>query len=408
MLQSKIGRNFFICFVLLNLLLVGSFAFAVLKRPDLLSKVLSGTFGPTASPDLTGNMLFLAFLLTANAAVFLLFGVGGTWHALWGGLRVSPKRLRRFLHESSGLASDISGIVAEAVQEEEKRELAYLGTARSLLAIGLVLFVVSLPALCISYSKAASNAASLFENVGAGVANGTVAQDTVLRFTADQLAGGLLLDVPEIFHLRATPVETNGANLPFAIFVLLYRAIVGFGVLIWFVAGRRMSALRDAAMEVAMPAADIVAMEPILQDGHGRHEPAHHDPVPPDHGHHDHGNDDNHGHSDPVHDVQDHHHNDHAQEDGHNHQAPEHNAHAHENHAHEAPAQHEDHHVAESDDETASDTVDEEHADPHTPADDHQASDEGHEHHAVHPETGGGSDHGHTHHQHRADAEPVS
>ncbi len=75
-------------------------------------------------------MFFLALLLLGNAALFLIFGLGGTWHALWAGLRISPRKLRWLLHDRSGLASDISGVVAEAVQEEEKSELGYLGMAR--------------------------------------------------------------------------------------------------------------------------------------------------------------------------------------------------------------------------------------------------------------------------------------
>ena len=34
MLQSKIGRNFLICFVLLNVLLAGTFVYAVMKQPE--------------------------------------------------------------------------------------------------------------------------------------------------------------------------------------------------------------------------------------------------------------------------------------------------------------------------------------------------------------------------------------
>ena len=54
MLQSKIGRNFLIFFVLLNLIAIGGFVFAVMKRPDLLH-TFPGTYGPALSPDLSGK-----------------------------------------------------------------------------------------------------------------------------------------------------------------------------------------------------------------------------------------------------------------------------------------------------------------------------------------------------------------
>ncbi len=356
MLQSRIGRNFFIVFFLVNAVLIGGFVYAILKRPDLISNMLPGTFGPALSPDLSGNMLFYAILLLVNAALFLLFGLGGTSHGLFDGLRISPRKMRWLLHERVGLANDISGIVAEAVQEEEKAEIHYLGVSRGLLFTGLLLFVASLPALCIAYTHAAPNGAVIFENAGKLVPNGSVSQDTVMRFTADQLAGGLLLGVPEVFHLRATPVETNGANLGLGVLVVLYRVLIGFGLLLWFVAGRRISSLRNFAMEVAMSAADIVAIDPVLQDGHGRHDHGrsdHGDHAPPapvheDHGHHNEGRDD-HGHdahADPAPAHEDHGHHEDAHQK-HEHHAVEEHADNHHGHGHHPHAQE---HAAEAED----------------------------------------------------------
>lgn len=415
MLQSKIGRNFLIVFFLTNIVLIGGFIYALLKRPDLLSKILPGQFAPTVSLDLSGNMLALSILLLADALVIVLFGLTGTSHGLFAGLRISPRKMRWLLHERVGLANDISGIVAEAVQEEEKDEIWYLGLTRSLLLTGLILFAVALPALCIAYTHAAPNGTTIFENGAKPVANGTVSQDMVMRFTTDQLAGGLLLDIPEVFHLRATPVETNGANLGLGVLVVLYRALIGFGLLLWFVAGRRMSSLRDFAMEVAMPAADIVAMEPMLQDGHGRHDHdthdhGHHDhghqdhvaPAHEDHGHQDHGHRDDHAHDDhatPAHVDHGHHENGHDHDpseepaDGHHHDHI-HHAHA-ENHSVEAAESDEDADDAEGDagDDTGGDNANEASAhDNHghdrragDPALDHAAHDsQGHSDHPAH------------------------
>jgi hypothetical protein len=368
MLQSKIGRNFFIVFFLINAALIGGFVYAILKRPDLLSSVLPGRFGAALSPDLSGNMLFLAILLLVDAALFLLFGLTGTSHGLFAGLRISPRKMRWLLHERVGLANDISGIVAEAVQEEEKDEIWYLGMTRGLLLIGLILFAASLPALCITYTHAAPNGVGIFENAGKPIANGAVSQDTVLRFTADQLAGGLLLDIPEVFHLRATPVETNGANLGLGALVVLYRALIGFGLLLWFVAGRRISSLRDFAMEVAMPAADIVAMEPVLQDGHGYHD---HN----DHGHVAHGQN-SHDHADSA-PAPDDHGNREDTNHGHGHHAPEEHIDTHHDHGHHV---HTEEIIDESDvagDETTSEAeaVADEKASGEAPAQDHHAHD---------------------------------
>jgi hypothetical protein len=394
MLQSKIGRNFIIVLLLINILLIGGFVYAVLKWPDLLSNVLPGRFGPALSLDLSGNMLFLAILLLANAAMFLLFGLTGVLHGLFAGLRISPRKMRWLLHERVGLANDISGVVAEAVQEEEKDEIWYLVMTRTLLLIGLLAFAASVPALCIAYTQAAPGGAAIFESAGAPISNGTVSQDTILRFTADQLAGGLLLDIPEVFHLRATPVEANGANLGLGALVVLYRALIGFGLLLWFVAGRRISSLRDFAMEVAMPAADIVAMEPILQDGHSHH----------DHDTHDHGHHEDHGHNGHAHEDHaqpahgDHSQSDHEhehQEDAHAHTAPSEHSDTHHDHGHHARAEES---IA---NEEAESDAGEDAADDLPPHDDH-AHDRLADEHAHDP--GAHDSHGHSdHHAHAAD-----
>ena len=417
MLQSKIGRNFIIVFLLINILLIGGFVYAVMKRPDLLSNMLPGQFGPSASFDLSGNMLFLAILLLVNATLFLLFGLTGVLHGLFAGLRISPRKLRWLLHDRVGLANDISGVVAEAVQEEEKDEIWYLGVTRSLLLIGLLAFAASVPALCIAYTHASPDGTAIFESAGQPVANGAVSQDTVLRFTADQLAGGLLLDIPEVFHLRATPVETNGANIGLGVLVVLYRALIGFGLLLWFIAGRRISSLRDFAMEVAMPAADIVAMEPVLQDGHGHHGNDTHDHGHGDHGHNDHGHHDDHGHDSPAQEDhaepahEDHGHHDHGHED-HGHQE--------ESHAHHAPAEHavahHDTHAhaeesADDEDVEADGDADDDDADdlpPHQEEKhDRLADDHAHDH-AAHNSRGDSDHHAHAADTHKRETETVA
>ncbi len=304
MLQSKIGRNFILCFLLLNLLVTAPLVYAALQRPDLLAPWIPGRFGPGLSMDLTGNMLLAAIVLLLNALLCLTFGIGGTWHALWAGLRVSPRKLRRFLHERTGLASDIAGVVAAAIQEEEKDEIVYLDRARGLLAVGIILFAVAVPALCMTYTQAAPDGAPIFEVAGKTIANSQVTTDQIVRFSADQLAA-LALDIPAVFHLRATQMEINGANLVLGALVVLYRTLIGLGLLLLYVGMRRGRALLFNALEVAMPVSEIVAMEPVLQDGHGHHDalPEHvehvvhhhvHEEAPADHGHHEH-------HHEPVH-----------------------------------------------------------------------------------------------------------
>lgn len=278
MLQSKIGRNFLVCFLLLNVVVGALLLYGVLGQGELLSAILPGKFGAALAPELTGNLLALALLLLLNALLFVTFGIGGTWHALWAGLRVSPRKMRWLLHERARLAADIAGVVAVAIQEEEKAEIVYLDRARGLLAVGLVLFALAVPALCMAYVDAAPQGAPIFERGGETLPNSAVSHDDVAKFAVDQLAS-LALDIPAIFHLRATPIEVNGANVMLGVLVVLYRTLIGAGLLLLFVGMRRGRALLFNALEVAMPVSELVAMDPVLQDGHGRDlhvEPVYH------------------------------------------------------------------------------------------------------------------------------------
>jgi hypothetical protein len=115
LLQGKIVRNLLIGMTLLNVLLIGFFFYASAKWPWLLGDLFPGKFGPGLSPEFTGNYVVLSLLLLINAIVITLVGFKDTLHAMWAGMRLSPKTMRRFLNEKAGLAADISGVVAAAV-----------------------------------------------------------------------------------------------------------------------------------------------------------------------------------------------------------------------------------------------------------------------------------------------------
>src|SRR4029077_3788293 len=107
----------------------------------------------------------------------------------------------------------------------------YLDRARGLLAVGLVLFALAVPAVCMAYVDAAPEGAPIFESAGQTLPNSAVSHDDVAKFAVDQLAS-LALDIPAIFHLRATPIEVNGANVMPGVLVVLYRTLIGAGLLL--------------------------------------------------------------------------------------------------------------------------------------------------------------------------------
>lgn len=285
LLQGKILRNLFIGVVLLNAVLIGLFFYLSAKQPWLPSALFPGKFGPGIALEYTGNLVVLSLLLLINALAITIVGFKDCLHAMWAGMRLSPKVMRRFLNEKAGLAPDISGVVAAAVQEEEKLELTYIDRAGWVLRVGLVLFALAMPSLAISLARADAGGPPMFATIDLKpVANNTVSNEEIWRFTGDQVAGALLLDVPEVFHLRFSAVEANTQNFLFPLLIVIYRTVIGFGLLLSIVATMRMRALWRYAMEVAMPVRDIVAMEPALAAGrkheeyrHSREEPRWHE-----------------------------------------------------------------------------------------------------------------------------------
>ncbi|HEX2594143.1 MAG TPA: hypothetical protein VHL34_21760 [Rhizomicrobium sp.] len=372
LLQGKILRNLFIGMVLLNALLIGGFFYLSAKQPSLPSALFPGKFGPGIDLQYTGNMVVLALLLLINALAITIVGFKDCLHAMWAGMRLSPKMMRNFLHEKAGLASDISGVVAAAVQEEEKLELSYIDRASWVLRVGLILFTISMPLLSIALARAEAAGVPMFAENMTPLPNNTVSNEEIWRFTGDQVAGALLLDIPEVFHLRVSAMEANTQNFLFPLLIVIYRTVLGFGVLLAAIAAARMRALWRYAMEVAMPVTDIVAMEPALAAGpeHDDYRHGHHGPEDHGHGHDDHGHGhDNHGHENHGHD-------DHGHDD-----------HGHSDHGHE---HHEDSHDSHDD---------------HGHGDDHGHSDNGHGHddHGHDNHGHGHDDHGHDDHGHGHD-----
>jgi hypothetical protein len=133
-----------------------------------------------------------------------------------------------------------------------------------------------MPALAISLARADAGGPPMFATVEmTPVANNTVSNEEIWRFTGDQVAGALLLDIPEVFHLKFSALEPNTQNFLFPLLIVIYRTVIGFGLLLSIVATMRMRALWRYAMEVAMPVRDIVAMEPALAAGRGHEEYRH-------------------------------------------------------------------------------------------------------------------------------------
>ena len=396
MLNDRILRNLLLTVLIANIVLIGLFVAGEIYRPAMVAVLLPGKAGLAFAPGLTGDWLFAAALVLINAALFLGFGLAGTVHAIRHGLHVSPLRMRALFETRAGFAAAAAETVAIAIQDEQKRELPYVRKAGWILFFGLLLFAVSLPLLLRTGLDAGIGGTPLLVNAQ-NIAVTGADTGTILRYTADQVAGAVLLDAPEIFQVRFAPVVTNPGNVPFAIFILIYRAAIGFGLLLLALAYLRRDTLIADALQLAMPAADIAALEYGIGRNtvHAAEVHASHDHGHDDHEHHEHDGHDHDGHDEHGHDE--HAHGEHDEHNGHD-EHDEHGKKKKKDGGHSTHAAHD--HANDHDNDHGHDAHDE-HGE-HDEYDEHgnkKKKGEGHDEHAD-DEHGHHDDHGHHgHHQ---------
>ena len=223
------GIRLLLVFVGVNTILFAMLVTSMVSAHPWLARVLPGQFG--VGVNSSGYWVFFSLVLLVNAITVLLAGFALVFPALTDGTPVNERRLVKLMQNRSGISDDARQSCLVTVREETAAFHQMVTLGRVILISGIVF--ITLAFMAVSYSMAhAIPWGHMFSDRTGAVANSTIGFDAIWRFTADQISGALLLGIPEIYHRHFIHMVNNIDDPFYSTFVLAYRTVLGFVVLI--------------------------------------------------------------------------------------------------------------------------------------------------------------------------------
>ncbi|MGH6870307.1 MAG: hypothetical protein ACREHE_02270 [Rhizomicrobium sp.] len=217
------GIRLLLVFVAVNTILFAMLVTAMTSDRPWLANFLPGSFATGASG--TGYWVFFALVLLVNAVTVLLAGFVMVLPALFAG-PLDPARVTRLL-ERTGVADDTKDACIAAANEEAAAARSQIAVGRAILIAGGVFLVLAFASVTITTVHALPYD-QMFENDDGPVDNARIQNEQVWRFAADQIAGALALDIPEIYDWHFGDLVNATASRLFTDFVFAFRALLGW------------------------------------------------------------------------------------------------------------------------------------------------------------------------------------
>jgi hypothetical protein len=206
------GIRLLLVFVAINTILALVLVTSMTSAHPWLANVLPGRFETGVNGS--GYWVFFSMVLMINALAVVLAGAVMIFPLMLD----SPPHPRRI--ESLLDRANVTGEAREASLKAAQAEAAAAGTqisiGRIILLVGAVFLTLGFTAVTTTVVHALPYS-QMFEN-----------GDQLWRFTGDQLAGALVLDVPEIYDWHFGNLANYTDNSIFAGFVFAFRAILGW------------------------------------------------------------------------------------------------------------------------------------------------------------------------------------
>jgi hypothetical protein len=252
------GIRLLLAIVVINLILFAALAVSVTSEHPWLARVLPGQFG--AGVNSSGYWVFFALVLLIDAVSVLLAGLVLALPAMRDAAPSDERRLARHLVDRGGVSEDSKTAVLVALREEALAAHRQLVVGRTILVAGLLFLAAAFGCVSLSFARAAPQGRMFAVDCAASCAlapfpNDRVDLNSVEMFTLDQITGAVLLDAPEIYRWRVSPLENNPQSPLFAHFVFGFRTLVGFVTLLILASFTR----RRQAPEKPKKAAEVVA-----------------------------------------------------------------------------------------------------------------------------------------------------
>ncbi len=227
------GIRLLLVFVAINTVMMLMLVTALTSEHPWLANVLPGQFD--AGVNSSGYWVFFSLVLAVNAVSVLIAGFILVFPAMRDGSPSDEKRISRHLADRAGLSEEARDSVLGAMREEAADVHYQLLVGRAILVAALLFIVAAFGGVSLSFAGAIPDG-HMFSEQGASIPNSTISLEQVERFTADQLAGAVLLDAPEIYGWRFGSLVNNKDDIWFTNFTFAFRTLAGLVVLMIFAA----------------------------------------------------------------------------------------------------------------------------------------------------------------------------
>ena len=217
------GIRLLLVFVAINTILALVLVTSMTSAHPWLANVLPGRFETGVNGS--GYWVFFSMVFLINAVAVVLAGAVMVFPLMLDG-PVDPRKIARLL-DRAGVTGEAREAGIKVVEEESAVARGQIAIGRAILLVGAVFLTLAFTAVTTTTVHALPYS-QMFENEDGVVDNAKIDSDQIWRFTGDQLAGALVLDIPEIYDWHFGDLANDTQNSIFAGFVFAFRAILGW------------------------------------------------------------------------------------------------------------------------------------------------------------------------------------
>jgi hypothetical protein len=217
------GIRLLLVFVAVNTILFGMLLTAMTSAHPWLANVLPGRF--ETGVNASGYWVFFSLVLLINALTVLLAGFVMVFPALFDS-PLDPRKVDLLL-DRAGISGESREACVTAVAGEAKAARSQIAVGRAILIAGAIFLVLAFASVTMTVVHALPQD-QMFQSRAGVVENARIDTEQVWRFTADQIAGALLLDIPEIYDWHFGDLANATSSRLFTDFVFAFRALLGW------------------------------------------------------------------------------------------------------------------------------------------------------------------------------------
>jgi hypothetical protein len=212
-------------FVGLNLFLLAVFGLQASDAVPELFRFVPGEFHNGFHSS--GTWLYLAMAVLANVLAVMALGFVVIFPSLLDGVGVDERRVAKLLTENAVISREALDACLAVVHAEAVAARRRIAVGRAIIVAAAVAMVFAFTMVCFALVDAPPRKA-LFTNGQHIILNTDVTGSDLWRFTGDQIAGAIALDIPELYDFHFGTLENNVDSHIFTNFVFGFRALLGW------------------------------------------------------------------------------------------------------------------------------------------------------------------------------------